>query len=112
MIADADRTDAPLATDHPEADGPSPAPKKRGGGPRTPEGRERSRRNSLKHGLCSKVLLPNDLGEAVARRTAEFSAEFQPQSPYEAFHVREMALASARLDRCAEMTILDVRRVM
>jgi hypothetical protein len=112
MIIDADRTDAPLAADRPEADRPPPVPKKRGGGPRTPQGRERSRRNSLKHGLCSKVVLTNDLGEKVARRTEEFTADFQPRSPYAAFQVRQMALAAARLDLCAEMTVADVRRVM
>ncbi len=94
----------------PEA--PAPAAPKRGGGPKTPEGKLRSRRSSLKHGLCSKEVLPDDLAAIVARRTAEFVADFAPRSPYEEFLVRQMALASARLDRCAEMTILDVRRVM
>ncbi len=56
-------------------------------------------------------MLPDDLAAIVARRTAEFAAEFQPRSPYEAFLVREMALASARLDRCAEMSIVDIGRV-
>ncbi len=98
------------SSDAPAAD--SPAAPKRGGGPRTPAGKARSRKNSLKHGLCSKEVLPDDLAAIVARRTAEFISEFQPRSPYEEFLVREMALASARLDRCAAMTILDVRRVM
>ncbi len=89
----------------------APAPPKRGGGPKTPGGKLNSRRNSLRHGLCSKEVLPDDLAEVVERRTEEFIAEFQPRTPYEAFLVREMALASARLDRCAEMSILDVGRV-
>jgi hypothetical protein len=89
----------------------TPAPRKRGGGPKTPEGRERSRRNALKHGPCSKEVLPDDLAKEVARRTAEFFAEFQPRTPYQAFLVREMALASVRLDRCAEMSILNRGRV-
>ncbi len=88
------------------AEAPAPAAPKRGGGPRTLTGKAQSRKNSLKHGLCSRVVLPDDLAEAVARRTAEFIAEFQPRSPYEAFLVREMALASARLDRCASMSIV------
>jgi hypothetical protein len=66
----------------------------------------------LKHGLCSRVVLPDDLADAVARRIAEFSADFQPRSPYEAFLVREMAIASARLDCCAEMSIVDRGRVI
>jgi hypothetical protein len=108
MTAILDRPDAPEA----ETASVPAAPKKRGGGPRSPEGRERSRRNSLKHGLCSKVVLPNNLGEAVARRTEEFAAEFQPRSSYEEFQVRDMALASARLDLCAEMSIVDRGRVI
>jgi hypothetical protein len=89
----------------------TPSTPKRGGGPKTPEGKARSRQNSLKHGLTSKTVLPYDLAEAVARRTEEFMAEFQPRTPYQAFLVRQLALAAARLDRCAEMTIADVRRV-
>ncbi len=110
-MIDADRTDAPLA-DAPDGDGPPPPAiaRRRGGGPKTPEGKLRSRRSSLKHGLCSKEVLPDDLAAIVARRTAEFVAEFQPRSPYEQFLVREMALASARLDRCAAMTIVDIGR--
>ncbi len=93
------------------AEAPAPAAPRRGGGPKTPDGKLRSRRNALRHGLCSKEVLPDDLAEVVERRTAELVAEFQPRTPYEAFLVRQMALATARLDRCAEMTILDIRRV-
>ncbi len=92
------------------AEAPAPAAPRRGGGPKTPGGKLRSRRNSLRHGLCSKQVLPDDLVEVVARRTEEFIADFQPRSPYEEFLVREMALASARLDRCAAMSIVDRRR--
>ncbi len=88
-----------------------PAAPKRGGGPRTPEGKLRSRRNSLKHGLRSEVVLPADLAEALDRRTAEFTADFRPRTSYAAFLVRDMALASVRLDRCAEMCIVDDDRV-
>ncbi len=95
----------------PAAPSEAPIAPKRGGGPRTPTGKARSRKNSLKHGLCSKEVLPDDLAAIVARRTEEFIAEFQPRSPYEAFLVREMALASARLDRCAAMSIVGIDRV-
>jgi hypothetical protein len=36
---------------------PEVAPKKRGGGPKTPEGKERAKANSMKHGLRAKVLV-------------------------------------------------------
>ena len=80
------------------------------GGPRTPEGKERSRRNALKHGLRSKTLLPDDLADAVAARTIEFTTEFAPASPYENWLVGQQALAATRLDRCAELAIADLER--
>ncbi len=104
MIATLDRLDAR------ETDDPAPTPRRRGGGPRTPEGRARSARNSLKHGLRAKTLLPDDLAAAVERRTAELVEQFEPRSPYEFWLICQMALASARLDRCAEMSIVDLQR--
>src|SRR4051794_30440969 len=106
MIDDLERPDVP----GPESP-PAPA-KKRGGGPRTPEGKEQSKRNALKHGMRAKVLLPDDLAAAVAGRTAELADEFGPESPYEEWLVGQMALASARLDRCAELAIADLRRTV
>src|SRR4051812_9614169 len=116
-IASASAEDAPMIDDleRPEAPGPEtpPAPaKKRGGGPRTPEGKEQSKRNALKHGMRAKVLLPDDLAAAVAERTAELAGEFLPGSPYEEWLVGQMALASARLDRCAELAIADLRKTV
>src|SRR5262245_8080201 len=84
-----------------------PAPKRRGGGPRTPEGKERSKRNAIKHGLRAKSLLPEDLADAVAKRTEQFAEEFAPETAYEEFLVGQMALASVRLDRCAELSMVD-----
>ncbi len=95
----------------PETDVPVPTPaRRRGGGPQTPEGRARSARNSLKHGLRAKTLLPHDLAAAVERRTAEFVEQFEPRTRYEVWLVGQMALAAARLDRCAEMSIVDLQR--
>jgi hypothetical protein len=87
-----------------------PAPKRRGGGPRTPGGKERSKRNALKHGLRAESLLPDDLADAVAARTTEFAAEFAPETAYEEFLVGQMALASVRLDRCAGLAMVDSAR--
>src|SRR5258705_309037 len=99
--------DAPMFDDlePPDAPGPEspPAPaKKRGGGPRTAEGKEQSKRNSLKHGMRAKVLLPDDLAAAVAERTAELTDEFGPESPYEEWLGGHMAPAATRLDPWAE----------
>jgi hypothetical protein len=100
--------DTPDQPPAPEAD--SPAAKSRSGGPRTPEGKLNSRKNALKHGLRAQVLLPDDLAEAAASRTAELAAEFQPQSPYEDWLIGQMGTAAAQLDRCAELKLIDLRR--
>src|SRR4051794_27253033 len=86
------------------------AGKKRGGGPRTAEGRERAKRNALKHGLMAESVLPDDLAEVVAARTVAFNVEFAPATPYERWLVGQMALATAKLDRCAVLKILDLQR--
>ena len=71
-------------------------------GPRTEAGKERSRRNSLRHGLTGAgIVLPTeDLGEIEAR-FAEFEADLQPKGGVARFLVRRAALLSIRLDRSA-----------
>jgi hypothetical protein len=106
MIVDAD----PLVSTEVIAIIPETTAPRRGGGPRTPEGKEQSKRNALKHGLRAKVVLPEDLAAAVDARTAELAEEFEPRSSYEEWLVREMALATARIDRCAELSLADIVR--
>ena len=47
----------------PEEPGAGPAsqaaPRKRGGGPRTPEGRDRAKRNSVRHGMRAREVFPD-----------------------------------------------------
>lgn len=69
-------------------------------GPRTEQGKARSRRNGLKHGLAGiGVVLPDDLAAALQRRATEWTDLFQPRTAYEAWLVRRIALAAVRLDR-------------
>src|SRR4051794_3845036 len=75
-----------------------PQEKRRGGGPKTPEGRDRARRNALKHGMMARVVFPEELDIAIARRTDELKREFSPATPYEEQLVVEMARATAKLD--------------
>ena len=91
-------------------DAPTPAP--RSGGPKTPEGKERSRRNALKHGLRAKVLTPNEMIDDVMNRTCDFAKEFQPRTVYQEWLVGEIALATVRIDRCAALSIVDLQRRM
>src|SRR5262249_46638591 len=98
-----------------EQAGSNPAaepPKKRGGGPKTPEGILNSSRNSTTHGLRATVLLPADLAATVKERTAQFIEQIQPQTPLEFWLVGDIALNSARIDRCAELLQSDLERTI
>ena len=99
-----------IAPFQPPRNTPDLAPE-RSGGPRTPEGKDASRRNSLKRGLRSKIVFPDDLAELVEQRVGDCFAEFTPQSPYEKMLVRDMAIASVRFERCASLSVADLIRV-
>ncbi len=86
------------------------APEKRTGGPQTREGKDASRRNSLKLGLRSKVVFPEDLAALVEQRIIDFTSQFAPQSPYETMLVRDMAVSSARFERSASLSVADLVR--
>jgi hypothetical protein len=96
----------------PEASFSAVPARKRGGGPQTQEGKMASRGNAMKHGLRAKVLLPDDLVDAVAARTAEMTAQHAPANPYESWLVGEMANAAAKLQRSDELMIIDLERVI
>ena len=51
-------------------------------GPKTVEGKERSRRNAVTHGLCATALaMPQENPDEVAARTTSWNDHYQPQSP-------------------------------
>ncbi len=71
-------------------------------GPRTVAGKERSRRNSLRHGLTGAgIVLPTEDLAAIEARFAEFAADLRPQGGVARFLVQRAALLSVRLDRSA-----------
>ena len=75
---------------------------KRSRGPTTPEGKSRSRRNSLKHGMTGAgIVLPSEDVVAVAARFSEFEADLKPRNGVARYLVERTALLSVRLDRCA-----------
>lgn len=71
-------------------------------GPKTPEGKDRSRMNALKHGLCSATLLPETL-ELVEQRVGEWFFALKPQDEYHVWLVNHAAVASLRIDRGERM---------
>jgi hypothetical protein len=68
-------------------------------GPRTPEGKARSSRNHLLHGLTSQGLLPGEDPEALAAIHNGLCAQFLPQGPAEEILIERMASAHFRLAR-------------
>jgi hypothetical protein len=109
MIDALDRHDAPGTGADP---GPQVAPKKRGGGPKTPEGKARAKANAMTHGLRAKVLLPEELVAAFEEHKADLTRQFQPRSRYQTTLVGEMAMSLARLERCADLAVADLRRCL
>ena len=73
-------------------------------GPKTPEGREAVRLNGLKHGLASEILvLPGESLPDFENLLDSLESEHQPATPTEVILVRQMAMASWRLQRLVHM---------
>src|SRR5436309_647175 len=81
-------------------------------GPKTPEGKDRARRNALKHGLRAEALaLPHEDPSAVAAQVFDWIDHYQPDGPAELVLVEEAARAALRLRRCAaaEVALLEAQ---
>ena len=70
-------------------------------GPKSTEGKARSRQNALKHGLCAAApaALPNEDPAAVQARADEWNSHYRPQSP----------AARHLVDQCVRATLLSDR---
>ena len=75
---------------------------KRSKGPVTVEGKRASRANSLKHGLCSSVVVPEDL-QQVKIRSYQWHYTLKPQNECHAWLVDQVAIYSLRIDRLERM---------
>jgi hypothetical protein len=72
----------------------------RSSGPKTAEGKERSRANSFKHGMTGEgVVLSHEDAAEVDRRLAAFEDELKPSGEVGRALVRRAALLSVRMDR-------------
>ena len=71
-------------------------------GPNTPEGKERTRNNALKHGMCAlELALPSEKADAVQNDFNQWIDHYQPVGPAEFSLVEDIAKAVLRLRRCA-----------
>jgi hypothetical protein len=69
-------------------------------GPRTQQGKERSRGNGLKHGMTGRgVVLPAGDADEVNARAEELRADLDPKSPLGRIMVRQLATLSVRMER-------------
>ena len=71
-------------------------------GPKTPEGKARSRANALKHGLCANVVVPEDAEMIQTRATAWFHT-LKPQNELQDWLVDQISIYSLRIDRAERM---------
>jgi hypothetical protein len=78
-------------------------------GPKTVEGKERSRQNGLKHGMAGSgvVLVAEDVGE-VERRNEALQAELAPKSSLGQILVLQLATLSVRMERGAKQEFASV----
>ncbi len=75
-------------------DTPAAPPKKRGGGPKTPEGKARSRMNALRHGMTSKLLvLSVERDEVYKELERDYVNRFRPVDGVERDLVDDMIVA-------------------
>src|SRR3954453_7001697 len=71
-------------------------------GPKPEEGKQKSRANALKHGLCASVVVAEDL-KTVQQRASDWFDALKPQDEFQSWLVDEIAVISLRIDRCAGM---------
>jgi hypothetical protein len=70
-------------------------------GPRSPEGKARSRLNALKHGMTASLpLIPGEDPELVNARNAAWKEELNPQSDLQEYLVEQIVVSSLQLARC------------
>src|SRR3989442_1002928 len=80
-------------------------------GPKTPEGKARSRQNALKHGLSGRgVVMPPEDEELFQQRMHAWTYDARPEGELQVYLVGAAALASVRMDRCARNEFAAIAR--
>jgi hypothetical protein len=69
-------------------------------GPTSPEGRQRSSRNGLKHGLAARVLVPPDDQETYDELLEAWIDQVRPADPMELALAQALVHAELRSRRC------------
>jgi hypothetical protein len=80
-------------------------------GPKTEEGKARSRRNGLKHGMTGEGIVLAETDEAeIERRTEALQDELAPESTLGTILVRQIARLSVRMERSNQQEIASLAR--
>ena len=78
-------------------------------GPKSDDGKEQSRANSLKHGLAGAgVVLTREDDADFARKLGLYREHVAPGDELEEDLVRQMAVASTRMERCRRQDLAGV----
>ncbi len=86
---------------------------KRSTGPRSPEGKLRSKFNAVKHGMSAKVpVLPGEDEGAFRRRVEEWTDHLAPRNPVEQFLVEQAVTASWKIERSDRVETARISSVM
>src|SRR5947199_9660187 len=67
-------------------------------GPKTEEGKRRSRANAIKHGLCASTVVEENV-ELVQQRAMEWFESLKPQNDFHGWLVDRMPILSVRIRR-------------
>jgi hypothetical protein len=82
-------------------------------GPRTPEGKQRSRRNGLKHGLTGEgIVVPDEDAVAIEERFEAFCDALKPRDEVAEALVHRAALLVVRMERSARHEAAEITREM
>lgn len=83
-------------------------------GPTTPEGKQTSSQNALKHGLNSAriIVLPNEDQAAYDQLLFDYERQYQPQGHLEIDLVHEIAASRWRLARCVRLEAAAMKRAL
>ncbi len=82
-------------------------------GPRTPEGKNRSRFNAVKHGMTARTLvLPGEDPDALQERLDSWIGNLQPQNEVEQFLVEQAVQSSWKLDRADRAEVARLSHII
>jgi hypothetical protein len=82
-------------------------------GPKTPEGKNRSKFNALKHGMTARTLvLPGEDAEVFQARLDTWTADLRPRNDLERSLVQRAATVSWQLDRLDHVDLARLERII